>query len=104
MAIWLALIAVGGTAITGGVGWLIARHNSSGSIRTSEASTLWAESQTIRAELRAEAAAMRAEAAETRRRLEETTESLRRVSWEARDCHLETVELKARLAALELRR
>lgn len=88
--VWIAVIALLGTVATGLGTWLVARRDSSGTVATSEAATLWAESQTIRRELRDEISQLRG--------------SIDTLRTEVRNCHDESAQLQVRLAALEHRR
>lgn len=87
MEFWAPLAVLLGAGLTALVNWLINNRKSSGKIKTSEASDLWAESQAIRKELREERQALKEEIAALRK--------------EVRDCHGESNQLKERLAALE---
>lgn len=86
-AVWIALVALLGTGMTGAVTWAIARRATSGRIETTEAASLWTESANIRTELRLEAKELR--------------ERIGTLQSEVRDCHGESLELKKRLATLE---
>jgi len=83
----LAVVALFGTIATGFGTWLVARRSTSGSVRTSEAETLWSESQAIRTELREEVKGLRL--------------SVDQLRVEVRDCHTDGAALRQRLSALE---
>ena len=97
----IAVLAVLGTAITGVAAWAVARRATSGSVKTSEAESLWAESQAMRKELRDEAAAGRSELTALRAELAGVRVSLEAVRAEAELCHQQMVATRARLIALE---
>lgn len=97
----IAVLAVLGTAVTGLAAWAVARRATSGSVKTSEAESLWAESQAMRKELRDEATASRAELLALRAELSGVRTSLEAVRAEAELCHKQMVVTRARLAALE---
>lgn len=53
-SVWVALAGFAGVLATAVASWLIARRGTSGSVRTTEAATLWASAEQIRLELRDE--------------------------------------------------
>lgn len=97
----IVTVVLSGGALTAFVGWRIAKRQTSGSVNTSEAASLWAESQAMRQELRAEVVASRNEVSSLRIELAEVRSALTAVRAEADHYRQESQALQARISVLE---
>lgn len=74
---WLtAVLVFAGVVVSGVVSYLIARRNSSGSISTSDAKSLWDESNALRKEYRERAEALEKQLEEVNTRLQAVMDEL----------------------------
>ena len=91
----IALVGMGGIAITALVTYLVARRKGGGTVRTSEAADLWGQTQALLHQLSDEAAASRAEAAASRSESSALRKELEEVRQELRALRDQLVRIQA---------
>lgn len=99
---WVApVLVLVGIFVSSTVTWLIARRNTSGSISTSDAASLWAESNALRKEYRDRAEALEKQLREVNTKLETMTEELTKLRGNSEIMVAKIEELKQIIAELK---
>jgi hypothetical protein len=98
----IVIMGVFGSAIAAFVTWKVAKRNTSGTIDTSEAASLWTESTTIRNELRVEIIGLREQLKEATRSISDLMAQIRAGNEATAAAREETRLSRAETATLRL--